>query len=90
MLYSVVDESGVVCAEINVSEEWFPKLIEQLKTLTTPEQVARYTPPQVTLLEQLQLLAAQSKENPQLSAANSEAMCIIAKALEGVDHNVLR
>lgn len=84
MLYRVIDESGVVCAEINISEEWFPKLIEQLITLTTPEQVARYTPPQVALLDQMRLLVEQSKENPQLSAANSEAMCIIAKALEDI------
>lgn len=84
-MYRVIDESGVVCAEINISEKWFPKLIEQLITLTTPEQVARYTPAQVTLLDQMRLLAEQSKENPQLSAANSEAMCIIAKALEGTD-----
>ena len=86
MLYRIVDESGVVCAEINISEEWFPKLITQLSTITTPEQVARYTPTHVTLLEQMQLLAAQSKENPLLSAANSEAMCIIAKALEETKH----
>ena len=85
VLYRIIDDSGVVCAEITVSEELFPKLMQQLITLTTPEQVARYTPTHVTLLEQMQLLAAQSKENPQLSAANSEAMCIIAKALEDID-----
>ena len=54
--------------------------------LNTPEQVAPHIHIQTTLLEQIQLLAAQSKENPQLSAANSEAMCIIEKALEETSH----
>ena len=81
-MYRVIDEAGEVCAEINISKERFKKLMAQLNT---SEQVALHTPIQTTLLEQMQLLAAQSKENPQLSAANSEAMCIIAKALEDAD-----
>ena len=85
MMYRVIDEAGEVCAEINISKEQFKKLMSQLNS---PEQIALPTPTQTTLLEQMQLLAAQSKENPQLSAANSEAMCIIAKALEGSDHDI--
>lgn len=83
MLYRIVDETGEVCAEINISEERFKKLVAQLNT---SEQVALHAPIQNTLLEQMKLLAAQSNENPQLSAANSEAMCIIAKALEETSH----
>ena len=82
-MYRVIDETGEVCAEINISEDQFKKLMSQLNT---SEQVALHTPIQTTLLEQMQLLAVQSKENPQLSAANSEAMCIIAKALEETSH----
>lgn len=79
MMYRVIDEAGEVCAEINTSKDQFKKMLAQLNI---SEQVAIHSPIQTTLLEQMQLLAAQSKENPQLSAANSEAMCIIAKTLE--------
>ncbi len=86
MLYRIIDDSGVVKAEIDIKEEWLPNLITQLSTLTTPEEVAKYTPVQTTLLDQLQLLVEQSKENPQLSAANTEAMCTIAETLEDMSH----
>ncbi len=78
MKYRIVDENGEIQAEFDTSEKWLPRLM----SITTLEAVARYTPVQVTLLEQLQLLAKQSDYYPNLSASNSEAMCAIANLLE--------
>lgn len=82
MTYKIIDENGEIQAEFDTSEKWLPRLLERLMSITTLEEVARYTPIQVTLLEQLQLLAKQSECFPDLSAANTSAMCAIAALLE--------
>lgn len=82
MNYKIIDENGEIQGEFDTSEKWLPRLLERLMSITTLEAVARYTPTQITLLDQLQLLAKQSKEHPEYSAANSAAMCTIADALE--------
>lgn len=82
MTYKIVDENGEIQGEFDTSEKWLPRLLERLMSLTSLEAVARYTPTQITLLDQLQLLANQSKEHPEYCAANAAAMCTIAAALE--------
>ena len=81
MRYTIVDENGEVQAELFTSERGLPRLLERLNEITTLEEIARYTPTDVTLMEQLHLLHEQSKENPLLAAANTEAMCGIAQTL---------
>lgn len=82
MTYKIIDENGEIQGEFNTNEMWLPRLLERLMSITSLEAVARYTPTQVTLLDQLQLLAKQSESYPEYSAANTEAMCIIAAELE--------
>ncbi len=79
MKYRIVDENGEIQAEFDTSEKW---LLERLMSITTLEEVARYTPIRITLLDQFQLLAMQSASYPDLSAANTSAMCAIAALLE--------
>ena len=81
MRYTIVDENGEVQAEFDTSEKWLPRLLERLTEITTLEEIARYTPTETTLMKQLCLLAEQSKDNPLLAAANTEAMCGIAQTL---------
>lgn len=82
MTYKIIDENGEIQAEFNTSEKWLPRLLERLMSITTLEAVARYTPIQITLLDQLQVLAEQSKGYPEHSAANTTAMCAIAAAID--------
>ena len=82
MNYKIIDENGEIQGEFETSEKWLPRLLERLMSLTTLEAVARYTPIQITLLDQLQLLAKQSKDCPEYSASNTEAMCAIAAVLD--------
>lgn len=82
MTYKIIDENGEIQAEFDTSEKWLPRLLERLMSITTLEEVARYTSIQITLLNQLQLLASQSDSYPNLSAANTSAMCAIAALLE--------
>lgn len=82
MTYKIIDENGEIQGKFNTSEMWLPRLLERLMSITSLEAVARYTPTQVTLLDQLQLLAKQSESYPEYSAANTEAMCMIAAELE--------
>lgn len=82
MNYKIIDENGEIQGEFATSEKWLPRLLERLMSLTTLEAVARYTPTQITLLDQLQILANQSKEYPEYSAANTTAMCAAAAAIE--------
>lgn len=57
MTYKIIDENGEIQAEFDTSEKWLPRLLERLMSITTLEELARYTPIQITLLDQLQLLA---------------------------------
>lgn len=82
MNYKIIDENGEIQGEFDTSEKWLPRLLERLMSITTLEEVARYTPTQITLLEQLQLLANQSKDYPEYSAANTTAMCAAAAAIK--------
>lgn len=82
MKYRIVDENGEIQAEFDTSEKWLPRLLERIMSITTLEEVARYTPIRITLLDQFQLLAMQSASYPDLSAANTSAMCAIAALLE--------
>lgn len=82
MNYKIIDENGEIQVEFAASEKWLPRLLERLMGMTTLEDVARYTPTQVTLLDQLQLLARQSESYPDLSAANAQAMCAIVSTLD--------
>lgn len=82
MTYKIIDENGEIQAEFDTSEKWLPRLLERLMSITTLEELARYTPIQITLLDQLQLLAKQSESYPDISAANTSAMCAIAALLE--------
>lgn len=82
MKYRIVDENGEIQGEFDTSEKWLPRLLERLMSMTTLEAVARYTPTQITLLDQLQLLAKQSKDYPEYSAANTTAMCTAAAAIK--------
>lgn len=56
MTYKIIDENGEIQGEFDTSEKWLPRLLERLMSITTLEEVARYTPIQITLLDQLQLL----------------------------------
>lgn len=82
MKYRIVDENGEVQGELSMREGLLPKLIERLAGISSLADIARYTPTEITLLDQLQLLATQSIYNPQFSAANTDAMCKIAAALK--------
>lgn len=82
MRYKLVDENGEIQAEFDIGEKHFPQLLERLMSITTLQDVALYTPTEITLLEQMRLLAEQSRDNPELSAKNSEAMCAIAVAIK--------
>lgn len=82
MKYRIVDENGEIQGEFDMSEKWLPRLLERLMSMTTLEAVARYTPTQITLLDQLQVLAKQSAEYPEHCAANTQAMCVIAATLK--------
>lgn len=82
MTYKIIDENGEIQGEFDTSEKWLPRLLERLMSITTLEEVARYTPIQITLLDQLQLLAKLSECYPEYSAANAEAMCMIAAELK--------
>lgn len=82
MTYKIVDENGEIQGELNMSEKFLPQLLERLTSITTLEEVARYTSPELTLLDQLQLLSKQSKNYPEYCAANTEAMCMIAAELK--------
>ncbi|MDE6725206.1 MAG: hypothetical protein K2J79_06335, partial [Ruminiclostridium sp.] len=59
-----------------------PKFVEKLRDIQSPTDIARYTPIEITLLNQLQLLAKQSADDPDLCAANTQAMCAIAATLK--------
>ncbi|MDE7281618.1 MAG: hypothetical protein K2N36_07755 [Ruminiclostridium sp.] len=83
MKYKIVDENGEVRCELSISDKLFPKLLERLKHIQNPTDIARYTPTEITLLDQLQLLARQSADDPELSADNTQAMCQIVKTLKG-------
>lgn len=82
MKYRIVDENGEIQGEFDTSEKWLPRLLERLMSMTTLEAVARYTPTQITLLDQLQVLAKQSIEHPEYCAANTTAMCAAAAAIK--------
>lgn len=81
MIYKIVDENGEIQGEFKTAEKFLPQLLERLTSITTLDAVARYTDPQITLLDQLQLLAKQSKEFPEYCAANTDAMCKLADTL---------
>lgn len=81
MTYKIVDENGEIQGEFKTAEKFLPQLLERLTSITTLDAVARYTDPQITLLDQLQLLANQSKDYPEYCAANAAAMCKIADTL---------
>ena len=83
MKYKIVDENGEVQCEFGMSDKLLPKFVEKLRDIQSPTDIARYTPIEITLLDQLQLLARQSAEFPALCAANTQAMCQIAKTLKG-------
>ena len=82
MTYKIVDENGEIQGEFKTAEKFLPQLLERLTSITTLDAVARYTDPQITLLDQLQVLAIQSKDYPEFCAANSAAMCTIEATLE--------
>ncbi len=82
MKYRIVDENGEIQGEFSMGEKLLPKLMERLSGISSLADVARYTPTELTLLDQLQLLAKQSADYPQYCAANTEAMCAIAVALK--------
>lgn len=83
MKYKIVDENGEVQGEFSMGENLLPNLMERLAGISSLSDIARYTPAKLTLLDQLQLLAEQSRECPQFSASNTDAMCKIAAALKG-------
>ncbi len=82
MKYRIVDENGEVICEFGMGEKLLPQLVERLMGINSIADIAKYTPVQITLLDQLQLLANQSIHEPQFSAANTEAMCRIAVTLK--------
>lgn len=82
MNYRIVDENGEVQGEFSMGEKLLPTLMERLAGVSSLADVARYTPTEITLLDQLQLLANQSFGYPEYSAANTSAMCAIAAALK--------
>lgn len=81
MKYRIVDENGEVQGEFGMKEGLLSKLIERLAGISNLADIARYTPIEITLLDQLQLLTQQSVSCPQFSAANTDAMCKISAAL---------
>lgn len=81
MKYRIVDENGEVICEFGMGEKLLPQLVERLMGIHTLADIAKYTPVQITLLEQLQLLYLQSSDCT-ISAANAEAMCRIAETLK--------
>lgn len=83
MKYKIVDENGEVQCEFGMSDKLLPNLLDRLKNVQSLADIARYTPTEITLLDQLQLLAKQSAEYPDLCAANTQAMCAIAVTLKG-------
>lgn len=82
MKYRIVDENGEVQCEFGMGEKLLPQLVERLMGIHTLADIAKYTPVQITLLDQLQLLAAQSARYAEHSAANTEAMCRIAETFK--------
>ena len=82
MKYRIVDENGEVQCEFGMSDKLLPKFVEKLRDIQSPTDIARYTPIEITLLDQLQLLARQSAEHPDLCATNTQAMCAIAATLK--------
>lgn len=82
MKYRIVDENGEVICEFGMGEKLLPQLVERLMGINSIADIAKYTPVQITLLDQLQLLANQSISDPQFCAANAEAMCRIATTLK--------
>ena len=82
MKYKIVDENGEVQCEFGMSDKLLPKFVEKLRSIQSPTDIARYTPIEITLLDQLQLLARQSVEHPDLCATNTQAMCAIAATLK--------
>lgn len=82
MKYRIVDENGEVQCEFGMGEKLLPQLVERLMGIHTLADIAKYTPVQITLLEQLQLLEEHSLNCPQFCAANTEAMCKIAITLK--------
>lgn len=81
MKYKIVDENGEVQCEFGMAEKLLPQLVKRLMGIQTLADIAKYTPVQITLLEQLQLLTKQSAQYPEHCAANTQAMCVIAAAL---------
>lgn len=81
MKYRIIDENGEVQGEFGMGEGLLPKLMERLADISSLADIARYTPAELTLLDQLQLLAKQSAQYPEHCAANTQAMCVIAAAL---------
>ena len=82
MKYKIVDENGEVQCEFGMSDKLLPKLLDRLKNVQSLADIARYTPTEITLLDQLQLLARQSVNDPEHCAANTQAMCAIAAMLK--------
>lgn len=82
MKYRIVDENGEVQFEFKMSDKLLPKFVEKLRDIQSPTDIARYTPIEITLLDQLQLLARQSVNDPEHCAANTQAMCAIAAMLK--------
>ena len=84
MKYKIIDENGEVQGKFGMREGLLPKLMERLADISSLADIARYTPTEITLLDQLQLLARQSAEYPEHCAANTQAMCAIAVTLKGL------
>lgn len=82
MIYKIVDENGEIQGELKMSEKFFAQFINQISSVPPIEEDTPYTKTRNMLLDQLQLLANQSKEHPEYCAANAAAMCTIAAALE--------
>lgn len=82
MKYKIVDENGEVQCEFKMSDKLLPQLLKRLKNIQNLADIARYTPAEITLLDQLQLLAKQSAQYPEHCAANTQAMCAIAATLK--------
>ena len=85
MNYTLIDENGEIQGELNIPKNRLPKLMERLTEMSSNlSELALLKPPRETLLEQMKLLAEQSKSQPHLSAENAEAMCMIAQTLKEV------
>lgn len=81
MTYKIIDENGEIQGELKMSEKFFTQFINQVSSVPPVEPVDCFLKTKHMLLKQLDLLAVQSTENPQYSAANADAMCKIAAAL---------